>query len=189
MIVGACFIVYLRVLFTMEKMMKNRIEIVEDNDPWVMIRTPGGTEGWILKRYLSNEPPLAERVDTLKKQKAELETQQKEVKSKYDELLTAYTKLEQEHNSYLSEDEDFKQKYEMLKKDTANVIAIKKELMDASRQVEEAKQQLTAIEQENKNLKNNLAVKWFLAGGLVLFTGWIIGLMCCRTRKRKSTLY
>lgn len=165
------------------------VELLEDEDPWVMIRTPGGTEGWMLKRYLSKEPPLSEQVEKLRLQKTALEKKESETSLKYDELLSVYTQMEQEYNACMAERDDIQNKYNTLQEDTANVIQIKENLIKTTEEMKQVKEKLTAAEQENQNLKNNAMVRWFLAGGAVLVIGWIIGLVTGKSRKKRSSLY
>lgn len=165
------------------------VEIIEESDPWAKVRTPGGTEGWMLRRYLSSDPPPSEMVDILQTRNEELEKKEEETSRRYDELATAYSQMEQEYNACIADRENIKNKYQMLQQDTADVIAIKENLDAANRQAEDARQQLAAIAQENQNMKNSIAIKWFMAGGGVLIIGWMIGLMTGRSRKRKSSLY
>jgi hypothetical protein len=54
--------------------------------------------------------------------------------------------------------------------------------------IEELKNKLAAITRENKKLQEDERIKWFLAGGGVLICGWLIGLITCRSRKRKPSL-
>jgi SH3 domain protein len=166
-----------------------KVELIEEIDPWAKVRTPGGTEGWMLKRYLSNDPPLSEMVNTLSAEKAGLKEKEEEISRKYDELITGYSQIEQEYNACLADRDDIRKKYQILQEDTADVIKIKQSLSDSDIVIQELRQKLEAVEQKNQNLKNNSAVKWFMAGGLVLILGWLIGLMAGRSSRKKSSLY
>ena len=165
-----------------------KIEILEENDPWAKVRTPGGTEGWMLKRYLSNDPPLSQAVISLKTRNAELETEKEEMSGQLVEISAAHTRSEEELQACIVERDSVQQEYQTLREDTADVIKIKKNLSAKIQETQEAKQKLAAIEQENSELKRNTALMWFLAGGFLLIIGWIIGMMTGRSRKRKSSL-
>jgi hypothetical protein len=47
---------------------------------------------------------------------------------------------------------------------------------------------LQNIQQQNEDLRRKTALTWFLAGGGVLLAGWIIGLITCRSKKRRPSL-
>lgn len=165
-----------------------KVEILEENDPWAKVRTPGGTEGWMLKRYLSSDPPLSQAVISLKTRNAELETEKEEMSGQLVEVSAAHTRSEEELQACIVERDTVQQEYQALREDTADVIKIKKTLSAKIQETQEAKQKLAAMEQENSELKRNTALMWFLAGGFLLIIGWIIGMMSGRSRKRKSSL-
>lgn len=165
------------------------VSILEEADPWVKVRTEGGTEGWMLKRYLTNDPPLSSRFASLQAQKEKLEQENGKMRLELDELSTANSLNQQELNACIAERDELRNNYQTLQEDTADVIAIKKNLTGKVEEVLLLRQQLTELERKNKNLQNNTSLKWFLAGGLVLITGWVIGLVTGRSRKRKSSLY
>ena len=87
------------------------VEIIEESDPWAKVRTPGGTEGWMLRRYLSSDPPPSEMVDILQTRNEELEKKEEETSRRYDELATAYSQMEQEYNACIADRENIKNKY------------------------------------------------------------------------------
>jgi len=165
------------------------VELLEDQPPWVMVRTPGGTEGWMLKRYLSSDLPLSKQVETLRFQNSALEKKKTETSRKYEELLTAYTQMELEYNTCMAERNDIREKYQTLQEDATNVTQIREALTQTTREMKQVKQKLAATVEENQNLKKNVMVRWFLAGGAVLLTGWIIGLFTARSRKKRASLY
>jgi len=166
-----------------------KVEIVEENDPWALVRTPGGTEGWMLKRYLTDEPPLSEVVASLEAQKTNLMESEAEVRRKYDELVATYSRNEEELNTCILERDETNNRYLELQQDTADVIKIKNDLESRSQELQAARKQLSAVQEENSQLKRNSSIRWFLAGGGVLFIGILLGLLSCRSRRRKSTLY
>lgn len=165
-----------------------QVDILEEEEPWVKVRTAGGTEGWMLKRYLSSDPPLVLVVASLEEEKAELEEQAEETSRKLEEISVAHTQLEQEFDTCLTERDEIHTTYEALRQDTADVMKIKQSLVNKTQENQDLKLKLAAVEQQNNNLRRNTALMWFLAGGGLLLIGWIIGMMTGRSRKRKSSL-
>ncbi len=165
------------------------VKIVQEDDPWVRVRTPGGTEGWMLKRYLSNEPPLTEVVTGLRSRLEKLQQDREVTDQKYQDLLTAFSRNEQELNTCIRERDETKIEFTSLQEDTADVIRTKKELNEKTRQLENARKELTGLRRKIGELERNAAVKWFLAGGGMLFAGILLGMIHKRSRKRKSSLY
>lgn len=165
------------------------VEIIEENDPWAMVRTPGGTEGWMFKRYLSDEPPLSLVVTSLREQYEKLKQTEADIRRKYDELTAAYSQNENDLNACILERDETKNMYLELLEDTADVIKIKKDLDNTALALQATRQELISAEEQNRQLKRNATVRWFLAGGGVLFFGILLGMLSSKSRRRKSSLY
>jgi SH3 domain protein len=165
------------------------VAILEEADPWVKVRTPGGAEGWMLKRYLSKDPPLSDRVSTLQARNEKLEKENETIRRELEELSAAHSRSQQELNACITERDEIRSNYQSLRADTADVITIKQNLTDKVQENQLIRQQLAELERENTNLQRNTSLKWFLAGGLVLLVGWVLGLISTRSRRRKSSLY
>ena len=119
-------------------------------DPWAKVRTEGGNEGWMLKRYLTSEPPLSVTVATLTNQKNKLAKKAEEMEGKYNELAGIYSQNEQELNTCIAERDKIKTDFQTLKKDTADVIKIKENLSTRTQEVQDLAQKLTTAQQEIK---------------------------------------
>lgn len=166
-----------------------QVELLKEDDDWAMVRTQGGTEGWMLKRYLTSDKPLAEVVEELTSRNERQGEQLEETDSKYKELAEIHSQTEQELNTCIREREECQDKYQTLQNDTADIIKTKENLAATTSQLETVSQQLAVLEKENQRLLRNTSYKWFALGALVLFVGWLIGLLSRRSGKRRSSLY
>jgi SH3 domain protein len=165
------------------------VELLEEVDTWARVRTPGGTEGWLLKRYLTSEPPLATTVASLQAQKTQLEGTSEETSRKLSELSAAHVQIEQELNLCRVDRDEARNNYETLRRDTADVIGLQKKLAETTRELQVNQEKLTALDLAAKEQKRNNSLMWFLAGGMVMLGGWLMGMMTARSRKRKTSLY
>lgn len=165
-----------------------KVELLEEGDKWVRIRTPKGNEGWILRRYLSDQTPLRDVVASLRVQRDKL---QKKAAGLSDELSRAQKELDR-CRSRLSgctgERDQVQLQYEELRRDAADVLQIKQALEQTTDELNVVRQELAAAREENARLKNDERIKWFMAGGGILLVGWCIGLVMGRGRRRRSTL-
>ena len=75
-----------------------------------------------------------------------------------------------------------------LQTDAKNVIAITKERDQLRTSNQELSSKIIKLEEEVGKLTKTGVIKWFLAGGGVLFFGWMIGKMS-GGRRRRSSLY
>ncbi|MFH2124763.1 MAG: TIGR04211 family SH3 domain-containing protein [Pseudomonadota bacterium] len=154
---------------------------LEENGYWIKIRTATGREGWMLKRYLSSAPAVVDDAFSLpanstpsdmQTEKNSPPTEQQFSPPKAEtNVLPEEIPLPQADNTILPEVEQSGQ----LHKDQENEI---KELRD----------KLAELTMENQALREDERIHWFLAGGGVLIIGWIIGLITCKSGRRKPSL-
>lgn len=164
------------------------VEFLEENDSYAKVRLADGKEGWMLKRFLSDKPPLKEVVASLRTEKAKMKQRKNEVVQKLEEVSSTLARTETERDSILAERDQIRTDYQTLQQDTADVIQIKNDLLKTAEENELLVEKLASVEQERNSLKKEYAIKWFLAGGGVLLLGMLIGRMSSQSRKRKSSL-
>ncbi len=164
------------------------VQLLEENDDFARIQLSNGKEGWILKRFLSSEPPLDKIVASLRSKQQEMLQQAHDTKQQLDTVSTLLAKTEQERDQASSERDQLRASYKSLKEGTANVVQIKRNMQTTSLENKALNQKLVLIEQENDTLRNDDTFKWFLAGGGVLLLGMLIGRTSAGSRKRKPSL-
>lgn len=164
------------------------VEFLEESDNYARVRLANGKEGWMLKRFLSDEPPLKEIVVSLRTEKEALKQKELETNQKLEAITSTLSQTEQQLDATLEERDRLKAEYQTLQEDTADVVQIKTTLDKTARANKALSQKIAIIKQENDNLRNDYALKWFLAGGGVLLLGIIIGRMTGNSRRRKPSL-
>ena len=165
------------------------VSIIEENDTWAKVTTTDGKEGWILKRYLTQQTPLDQVVTTLKSENRTLEQQLTETRAENEELQRVQEALENTLANQKQELATLAEKHNTLVEDTANVITIKSNLEKSREAITDLQQKIGVVVAENNRLKASQNIRWFLAGGGTLILGCIIGLIISRSRKKKSSLY
>ena len=164
------------------------VEVLEDGDSYSRVRLASGVEGWMLKRYLSNTPPVGQVVTALRSEKEELKKSELEYIQKFEEVSAALTAREKELQTAIAERNKVATDYQKLQRDTADVVKLKNDMLKAMEENDLLAQKLAVIEEENNSLKKDKAINWFLAGGGVLIAGILIGRMPSPARKRKPSL-
>jgi len=179
------------------------MEILEEDPTYFKVRISDGTEGYVLRQYISSELPkalrikeleiknsgLQNKIGELEKAKNNLEIQLDEIQKKYalevSELKTKSTNLEQNIDLALNNQDEMTEKYNTLLAQSENVL----QLADEREKLLKENIKLTAgikeLRKENKKMADSKMIKWFLAGGGVFFFGWIIGRI---SRKKRSRL-
>lgn len=168
-----------------------RLEVLErDADSgYTRVRTPGGTEGWVLTRYLMTEPSAREQLEQLTSQLtnansrgSSLDSQLGAIRSEYDSAKQQIATLEREKAAAETELAE-------IKRTAANVLAISdqnKTLMD---QLTAAQIRGDTLEQENRQLASQTTRYWFMAGGLVLLVGFLLGIWLPRIQWQRRSRY
>lgn len=168
-----------------------RLEVLERDaeSGYSRVRTPGGTEGWVLSRYLMDEPSAREQLEKLTSQLtsatsrgSSLDAQMNAVKAEYDSANRQIANLEREKGAVEKELAE-------IKRTAANVLAINtqnKSLMD---QLAAAQIKADTLEQENRQLSSQTTRYWFMAGALVLLIGILLGIWLPRVRWQRRSRY
>lgn len=165
------------------------VTILEETETWANVTTNDGKEGWILKRYLTQDTPLEEVVNRLRASNNKLKEDLDETKAQNEELQNVKIALEKALENNKAQLEETTGKYNTLVNDTSNVIAIKNDLTQTRQDLTMLQQKIGEVAAENNRLKASRNIRWFLAGGGTLILGCIIGLVSARSKKRKSSLY
>jgi SH3 domain protein len=110
------------------------------------------------------------------------------VTQKYDEISASFSRMETELQTILAERDQLKSDYQNLQEATADVMKIKEDMLQATKENELLVQQMASLKEENSKLNKDKSINWFLAGGGVLLVGMSIGRLTSKSRKRKSSL-
>jgi len=164
------------------------VELLEEGDSYARVRLTDGQEGWMLKRFLSITPPLSVTAPSLRAENEKMKQREIEVTQKYDEISASFSRMETELQTILAERDQLKSDYQNLQEATADVMKIKEDMLQATKENELLVQQMASLKEENSNLNKEKSINWFLAGGGVLLVGMSIGRLTSKSRKRKSSL-
>jgi len=168
-----------------------RLEVLERDDEsgYARVRTPGGTEGWVLSRYLMSEPSAREQLETLTSQLttatsrgSSLDAQMKAIRAEYASANAQIAKLEREKAAV-------EQELAEIKRTAANVLAINSQNQSLMDQLAAAQIKADTLEQENRQLSSQTTRYWFMAGALVLLVGVLLGIWLPRIRWQRRSRY
>ncbi len=164
------------------------VELLEESDSYSLVRLDNGKEGWMLKRFLSSDRPLADLVSSLKIEMAHLQEKEMLATQAMQNLEDELAETKAELNTSIGERDLIRNDFDALRRDTADVVKIKDDLQKTLDENSQLAEKLAVIESENTSLKKDKAVNWFLAGAGVLFAGVLMGRLPKPTRRRKSSL-
>jgi len=167
------------------------LEILErDSDAgYTRVRTGGGTEGWVLSRYLMAEPSAREQLQTLSGQLSSANTKGSSLTSQLAAIRGEYGTATNRIETLEREQSQLEQELAEIKRTAANVLRINDENTDLHKQATDAGIRLDILEQENRELSSQTTRYWFMTGGLVLLVGIILGLWLPRIRWQRRSGY
>ncbi len=168
-----------------------RLEIMERDTEtgYTRVRTGGGTEGWVLSRYLMSEPSAREQLQTLTSQLtsaqsegSSLNTQLSAIRGEYDDARQAISTLE-------SDKQRLETELAEIRRTAANVLAINDRNKQLHEELAAAETRVGVLEQENRALTSLTTRYWFMTGALVLVVGMILGIWLPRIRWQRPSRY
>ena len=156
---------------------------------YTRVRTAGGTEGWVLSRYLMTEASAREQLQTLTGQLAGANTRGSSLNSQLAAIRGEYEASQSNVQALERDKARLEQELADIKRTAANVLTINDENTDLRDQVGSADMRLEVLEQENRELASQSIRYWFMSGGLVLVVGIILGLWLPRMRWQRRSGY
>lgn len=167
------------------------VEVLSTNKStgYSRVRAPSGKEGFVLSRLLTVEPGAREQLDALKERVASMETEPARLSAELESLKELHTALRAEHEETLQTKAGLEQELAGIRQTAANAINIANERTDLQKQVATLSRRVSDLEQENRELTNDVAQDWFLIGGGVLLGGLLLGLILPNLRlpRRKTS--
>ena len=169
------------------------LEIIEESDLYLKVRTESGDEGWVLKQYVTEETPKPEiiaglerkierlntKVEQYKKDKESLQDELKTTKSEYNkemmDLKQNVSASKGKAEQTARELKEITRKYNALVVDSKDVVHLVKERDSLKASNSSLQTQTDQLRNENVKLKRLQMIWWFVAGGGVFLVGWIAG--------------
>lgn len=151
------------------------VEIIEDGERYLKVRTADGTEGFMLKQYVVLQEPAAVVADRLQREQTTLRKKVADL-SEQNRRLQA---LQSETGNTLEQTETalhkVKSQYEKLQEGAKDVTETLAERDRLQQENQEQRQQIASLKEENHYLWRNNILRWFFAGAGVLAIGWLMG--------------
>lgn len=153
------------------------------------VRTSGGTEGWVLTRYLMSEPPAREQLQSLTGQLTNANTRGASTSSQLNAIKGEYDGATRQIRALENERDRLERDLSEIKRTAANVLSIDGRNKDLQQQLTDAEIKISILEQENQELTSQQTRYWFLSGAAVLLVGIILGLWLPKIRWQRRSGY
>ena len=149
------------------------VEVLEQNagSGYSRVRVAGGTEGWMLSRYLTNSPVGAEALVA--------------ARQRVDQLSRENRELIEERNRLMTDGDNIAGELARLKDLSANAISLEESNQRLQVSLKRSEKTIEELRAENARLGSTSRRDWFLSGAGVLVAGLMFGLILPRIRWRR----
>jgi SH3 domain protein len=168
-----------------------RLEVVErDQDSgYSRVRTAAGTEGWVLTRYLMDEPSAREQLQSLTGQLTDATSQGASLREQLTSIRSEYRAAQQRVEALEADKAELEEELAEIRRVSANTLAVNEENRTFREQLSAAQLRIETLEHESRQLASQDNRYWFIAGALVLLVGMILGLWLPRIRWQRRSRY
>ena len=168
-----------------------RLEILEENGEagYTRVRTSGGTEGWVLTRYLMNEPSAREQLMDLTTQLSSASDEGATLATQLNTIRGEYREAEQQIGRLEREKEVLQSELDEIRRTAANVLAIDSQNDELQEKLTNAEIDIDRLNEEVRALTGQSTRSWFITGAAVLVGGIILGLILPRLRWQRRSRY
>lgn len=168
-----------------------RLEVLE-RDPdsgYARVQTSGGTEGWVLLRYLMAEPSAREQLAELSGQLSNATEHGSTLSAQLDAIRGEHRGAENRIRELEREKDELEGQLDEIRRTAANVLAIDSQNDELQEKLTNAEINIDRLTEELQVLRNQTNRKWFITGALVLFGGLVLGLILPRLRWQRRSRY
>ncbi|MEM9387624.1 MAG: TIGR04211 family SH3 domain-containing protein [Pseudomonadota bacterium] len=167
------------------------LEVLEQDaaSGYSRVRTRGGTEGWVLTRYLIPEAGAREQLGQLAMTVAPSSAGETSIGAQRRVVLAAYEDARERISALEQDKADLQQRFTDLQRVAADTVNIDARNGELAQQVTALEGRLDALRAQNVALKEGTMRQWFLAGAGVLLIGVLMGLWLPRMRRRRDHGY
>lgn len=153
------------------------------------VRTAGGTQGWVLTRYLMQEPAARQQLERLTNQVTNANARGSTLTEQLEAVRTEHRQLTERANALERERNRVQQELDEIKRTAENVLAIENQNQRLQEQVTDYEIRINTLEQQNRELSGQKNRNWFIAGASVLFVGILLGIWLPRIRWQRRSRY
>ena len=168
-----------------------RLEVLEQDAEtgYSRVRTEGGTEGWVLTRYLMGERSAREQLRSLTSQLTSANTRGSSLDSQLGAIRGEYEAANRRISELERQKAAVEKELDEIKRTAANVLSINEQNKSLMDQLTGAQIRADTLEQENRELASQTTRYWFMSGALVLLVGIILGIWLPRIRWQRRSRY
>lgn len=154
----------------------------DESSGYTRVQTEAGTEGWVLSRYLMDEPAARAQLAAATARVQTLSTRVAELEERLRNVTGERGALEAERTGLGTELDEVRAELERIQRVSASALELDKVNRELRTRLASAEQVGDGLRMEVAELKRSSQRDWFLAGAGVLVAGLLAGLVIPRLR-------
>ncbi|WP_348767137.1 TIGR04211 family SH3 domain-containing protein [uncultured Salinisphaera sp.] len=162
----------------------DRLTTLSEANGWTQVRTSDGTTGYVLTRFLSDEPAARTRIAAMQEQTEKFKQENEQLKEQLAEVRSGSQELTETKSTLENENQELSQRLQQLRETSADAVRI-------SNENEKYREELLSMRSDNERLRHENAGlqsrrDGMKIGALILIGGVIIGLVLPLFRRQKK---
>lgn len=166
-----------------------KMEVLSEQAGWLRVRGPNGTDGWVLKRFTSEDIPVSLKYQELRQEYGQLHAASSGALGRIAELEEVNENLLETLSETSNKLLDLDREHATLQMDAANVLDLRQRYDQTVNDLAAIQADVEILRLENSKLNSWDRFYWFLTGGAVFLVAWLAGVITGRLQgKRRNTL-
>jgi len=151
------------------------------------VRTGNGAEGWVLTRYLVDQPPPKTRIGTVETRLAEAREETQRLREELGQLRGQQGELSQDREQLAEQNASLKRELEEIRRVASEHLAIAEDNQRLNREMAEIQTENMKLRQDYETTKDRSRRDWFVVGAIVVIGSMLFGILLTRIRWRKRS--
>lgn len=147
------------------------------NSGYSRVKTPKGSEGYLLTRLTSETPTSKWFLEKANKKLEEIQQLNSSLSVKNTQLQSGDSKILNTNQSLIVEQDKLSKDLRDIRLTAANAIEIKQQRDRLQERIIAVERELEQVKRKNHTLQNNTDQDWFLYGGMLALFGVMLGIM------------
>lgn len=157
------------------------------DDRYTKVRTNRGDEGYVLSRFLQDEPIAKEKLILANREIERLKKDLDTTRQQRDEFRSSAQKFENTSSQLSKSSSELEQELEHIKSISASALALNESNQELTQKNQDLEIQLQALTTENSQLSDTRQQTYILYGGGLVFAGILAGLILPSLRGKRNS--
>ena len=165
------------------------VEVLETDEEtgYSRISTISGTEGYVLSRFLMDQPAARDQLAGMRQRVSNLRQRNQELEARLGQATASRDELRQERDGLLRSNQGKDNELADIRRVSANALDLNGQNQELQTSVQTMNHRMQAQTSEIQELKDRRNRDWFLAGAAVLIGGILLGLILPKLRVRRRS--